>query len=83
MIMIHDDVLKILLERKAKAIDLFTDMADILNLLNLRNIMGYPRAARSVFTHPFRAKRELHCTFLGEKGNHYYIQTQYNNLFFP
>ena len=39
MIMIHDDVLKILLERKAKAIDLFTDMADILNLLNLRNIM--------------------------------------------
>ena len=30
--------------------------------------MGYPGGTRSVFTGAFRAKRELQCIFLGEKG---------------
>ena len=43
--------------------DLFTDTAAILNLLHLRSIMGC-----SVFTRAFRAKRELHCIFLGKRA---------------
>ena len=50
------------------AIDLFTDTAAILNLLDLRSIMGCPGGTRSVFTRAFRAKRELHCIFLGKKA---------------
>ena len=42
-------------------------MAAILNLLDLRSIMGYPGGTRSVFTRAFRAKRERHCLFLGKK----------------
>ena len=49
-------------------IDLFTDMAAILNLLDLRSIMGCPGGTRSVFTHAFRAKRELQCIFLENKA---------------
>ena len=49
-------------------IDLFTDTAAILNLLDLRSIMGCPGGTRSVFTRAFRAKRELHCIFLGKKA---------------
>ena len=48
-------------------IDLFTDMAAILNLLDLRSIMGCPGGTRSVFTHAFQAKRELQFIFLGKK----------------
>ena len=48
--------------------DLFTDTAAILNLLDLRSIMGCPGGTRSVFTRAFRAKRELHCIFLGKKA---------------
>ena len=51
-----------------KRIDLFTDTAAILNLLDLRSIMGCPGGTRSVFTRAFRAKRELHCIFLGKKA---------------
>ena len=40
-------------------IDLFTDTAARLNLLDLRSIMGCPGDTRSVFTRAFRAKREL------------------------
>ena len=43
-------------------------MAAILNLLDLRSIMGYPGGTRSVFTHAFRVKRELHCIFLRKKA---------------
>ena len=50
------------------SIDLFTDTAAILNLLDLRSIMGCPGGTRSVFTRAFRAKRELHCIFLGKKA---------------
>ena len=48
-------------------IDLFTDMAAILNLLDLRSIMGCPGGTRSVFTRTFQAKRELQFIFLGKK----------------
>ena len=42
-------------------------MAAILNLLDLRSIMGCPGGNRSVFTRAFREKRERHCLFLGKK----------------
>ena len=50
----------------------FTDTVAILNLLDLRSIMGCQRGTRSAFTRAFWPKRELHCIFLGEKGDHYY-----------
>ena len=50
------------------AIDLFTDTAAILNLLDLRSIMGCPGGTRSVFTNAFRANKELHWIFLGKKA---------------
>ena len=53
---------------KLTTIDLFTDTAAILNLLDLRSIVGCPGGTRSVFTRAFRAKRELHCIFLGKKA---------------
>ena len=49
-------------------IDLFTDTAAIFNLLDLRRIVGCPAGTRSVFMPTFRAKRELHCIFLGKKA---------------
>ena len=54
--------------RFIKIIGLFTDTAAILNLLDLRSIMGCPGGTRSVFTRAFRAKRELQCIFLGKKA---------------
>ena len=48
------------------SIDLFTDKAAILNLLDLRSIMGCPGGTRSLFTCTFRAKRELQRIFLGK-----------------
>ena len=48
--------------------DLFTDKAAILNLLDLRSIMGCPGGTRSVFTRAFRAKRELQRIFLWKKA---------------
>ena len=55
----------------------------ILNLLDLRSIMGCPGATHSVFTCAFWAKRELQCIFL-EKGDHYYIQIKCGTtIFFP
>ena len=48
-------------------IDLFTDMAAILNLLDSRIIMGCPGGTRSVFMRAFQAKRELQFIFLGKK----------------
>ena len=49
-------------------IDLFTDTVAILNLLDLRSIMGCPGGTRSVFTRAFRAKREHQCIFPGKKA---------------
>ena len=51
-----------------KFIDLSTDTAAILNLLDLRSIMGCPWGTCSVFTHTFRAKKDLQCIFLGKKA---------------
>ena len=50
------------------AIDLFTDTVVILNLLDLRSIIGCLGGTCSVFTHAFQAKRELHCIFLRKKA---------------
>ena len=50
-------------------IDLFNDTAAILNLSDLRSIMGCPGGTRSVFTRAFRAKRELQRIFLWKKAN--------------
>ena len=49
-------------------IDLFTDTVAILNLLDLRSIIGCLGGTRSVFTHAFQPKTELHCIFLGKKA---------------
>ena len=51
-----------------RLIDLFTDTAAILNLLDLRSIVGCPGGTRSVLTGAFPAKIELHCIFLGKKA---------------
>ena len=45
-------------------IGIFNDTAAMLNLLDLRSIMGCPEGTRSVFTCAFRARRKLHCAFL-------------------
>ena len=50
------------------SLDLFTDTAAILNLLDFRSIMGCPGGTRSVFTRAFWAKRELYCIFLEKKA---------------
>ena len=42
--------------------------AAILNLLDLRSIMGCPGGTRSVFTHAFHPKRELRCIFPRKKA---------------
>ena len=58
-----------------KQIDLFTDTAAILNLLDLRNIMGCPGGTRSVF------KKRTSLYIYREKGDHHYIQTRHNDFF--
>ena len=62
-------------------IDLFTDTEAILNLLDLRSIMGCPEGTRLVFTRAFRAKKRTSLYISREKGDHYYIQTRHNDLF--
>ena len=59
--------LNFLHRQRCYTIDLFTDMATILNLLDLRSIMGFLGGTRSVFTRAFRAKRELQCILLRKK----------------
>jgi len=44
----------------------FTDAVAILNLLDLRSVMGCPGGTHSVFTLAFWAKWELQCLFLGK-----------------
>ena len=45
--------------------------------------MGCPGGTRSVFTGTFQAKKRTSMYFSQEKGEHDYIQTQHNDLFFP
>ena len=54
--------------KKCITVDLFTDTAAILNLLDLRSIMGCPGGNGSVFMRSFRAKREFQRVFLGKKA---------------
>ena len=68
---------------RSHSIDLFTDTVAILNLLELRSIMGCPGGTRSVFTGTFQAKKRTSMYFSQEKGEHDYIQTRHNDLFFP
>ena len=58
-------------------------MAAILNLLDLRSIMGYPGGhSLSIYTCFSGKKRaSLYTGISQEKGDHYYIQTRQNNLF--
>ena len=54
----------------------------ILNLLDLRSIMGCPGSTRSVFTRAFWAKIELNCIFLGK--NSIIITSKHDTtIFFP
>ena len=66
--MITDQIGRIEVLSPILSIDLFTDTAAILNLLDLRSIMGCLGGTRSVYTRPFRAKRELQRIFLGKKA---------------
>ena len=61
--------------------DLFTDTAAILNLLELRGIMGCPVDTRSVFTGAFQAKKRTSTYFSLEKSEHDDIQ-QCTTIFF-
>ena len=49
-------------------INLLTDTAAILNLLDLRSIMVCRGSTRSVFTREFWAKKELNRIFLGKNA---------------
>ena len=62
--------------------DLFTDTAAILNLLDLRSIMGWPGGTRSVFTRAFWAKRELTVYFSGKRRSLLHPNTV-QRAFFP
>ena len=64
-----------------KFIDLSTDTAAILNLLDFGSIMGCPWGTCSVFTHAFRAKKELQCIFLRKKAIIITFKQWHNNLF--
>ena len=44
--------------------------------------MGCQRGTRSAFTRAFWPKRELHCIFLGEKGDHYYTSNTARSTIF-
>ena len=44
--------------------------------------MGCPGGTHSVFTGTFQAKKRTSMYFSQEKGEHDYIQTQHNDLFF-
>ena len=50
------------------SIDLLTDTEAILNLSDLRSIVGCPGCAQSVITRVLGGKRELQCVFLGKKA---------------
>ena len=39
-----------------------------IELIRFKEYYGMPRGTRSVFTRAFRAKRELHCIFVGKKA---------------
>ena len=62
-------------------IDLFTDMAAILNLLDLRSIIyGMPRGHSLVIYACFSGKKRTSIYISWEKDDHYYIQKSFFRL---
>ena len=60
-----------------EVIELFTDTAAILNLLDLRSTRGH---SLSIYAR-FSGKKRTSMCISREKGDHYYIQTRQNDLF--
>jgi len=60
-----------------EVIELFTDTAAILNLLDLRSTRGH---SLSIYAR-FSGKKRTSMYISREKGDHYYIQTRHNDLF--
>ena len=60
-----------------EVIDLFTDTAAILNLLDLRSTRGH---SLSIYAR-FSGKKRTSMYIFREKGDRYYIQTRHNDLF--
>ena len=58
----------------------FTDTATILNLLNLKSIMGCPGGLAQYLVR-ISGKKRTSLYISREKGVHYYIQTRHNDLF--
>ena len=66
-----------------RSINLFTDTAAILNFFRFKEYYGMPRGhSPSIYTLFLGKKRTSNVYFAG-KGNHNYIQTRHNDLFFP
>ena len=61
-------------------IDLFTYMVTILNLLDLRSIMGC-LGVLAQYLHALSGKKRTSLYISQKKDNHYYIQTRHNDLF--
>ena len=62
--------------------DLFTDTEAILNLLDLRSIMGCQGGHSLSIYARFLGKKRTSLYISREKGDHYYIQTRHNDPFF-
>ena len=62
--------------------DLFTDTEAILNLFDLRSIMGCPGGHSLSIYARFLGKKRTSLYISREKGDHYYIQTRHNDPFF-
>ena len=65
------------------SVDLLTDMAVILNLLNLRSIMGCPGVHSLSIYAQFSGKKRTSLYISWEKGHHHYIETRHKDLFSP
>ena len=68
-------------EIKGSVIDLFTDTAAILNLFDLRGIMGCLGGALAQCYARFWGKKRTSLYISREKDDHYYIQSRRNDLF--
>ena len=65
------------------SIDLFTDTAATLKLLDFRSNMGCPGGKSLSIYARFSVKKRTSMYISLQKGDHYLIQTRHNNLFFP
>ena len=68
-------------EKKGSVIDLFTDTVAILNLLDVRSIMGCPGGHSLSIYSRFWGKRELHCIFLGKRRSLFHPNTAQRSFF--